>query len=81
MRVFGKPVIDITAQIELLKQRGLQIQDEARARCSNGISTGVAPRPVLADNGVISKMKKPRNRAAFSYVRFSLYSGKAYAIT
>ena len=32
MRVFGKPVIDITAQIELLKQRGLQIQDEARAR-------------------------------------------------
>ncbi|PAU62660.1 hypothetical protein BZL43_02530 [Pseudomonas sp. PICF141] len=32
MRVFHKPVIDITAQIELLKQRGLHIQDDTRAR-------------------------------------------------
>lgn len=32
MRAFHKPVIDITAQIELLKQRGLHIQDETRAR-------------------------------------------------
>jgi abortive infection bacteriophage resistance protein len=33
MRVFHKPVIDIPAQIALLKRRGLQIQDEARAHC------------------------------------------------
>ena len=32
MRAFGKPVIDITGQIQLLKHRGLQIQNEARAR-------------------------------------------------
>lgn len=31
MRVFDKPVIDIPAQIALLKQRGLQIQNEVRA--------------------------------------------------
>ena len=33
MRAFQKPVLDITAQIELLKERGLQIRDESRARC------------------------------------------------
>ncbi|WP_426205649.1 Abi family protein [Pseudomonas sp. TWP3-1] len=33
MRVFQKPVIDIPAQIVLLKQRGLRIQDESRAHC------------------------------------------------
>lgn len=32
MRVFDKPAIDIAGQIALLKARGLQIQDEARAR-------------------------------------------------
>jgi len=31
MRAFGKPVIDITGQIQLLKQRGPLIQDEALA--------------------------------------------------
>lgn len=32
MKVFDKPAIDIPGQVELLKARGLQIQDEARAR-------------------------------------------------
>lgn len=32
MRTFDKPAIDIDEQIALLKARGLQIQDEARAR-------------------------------------------------
>lgn len=32
MRVFDKPAIDIAGQIDLLKARGLQIQDEARAQ-------------------------------------------------
>ncbi|WP_269458354.1 Abi family protein [Pseudomonas granadensis] len=31
MRFFDKPVIDVPAQIALLKQRGLRIQNEARA--------------------------------------------------
>ncbi|WP_372029247.1 Abi family protein [Pseudomonas kurunegalensis] len=33
MRPFSKPVIDIPAQLALLKQRGLIIQDEAKAHC------------------------------------------------
>lgn len=33
MKRFDKPAIDISEQLELLKQRGLQIQDEARAYC------------------------------------------------
>ncbi|KHL69315.1 DNA-binding protein [Pseudomonas flexibilis] len=33
MKPFGKPAIDIPAQLELLKHRGLIIQDEDRARC------------------------------------------------
>lgn len=33
MRPFSKPAIDIPAQLALLKQRGLIIQDEAKARC------------------------------------------------
>lgn len=33
MRTFDKPAIDVPSQIELLKQRGLLIQDEARAQC------------------------------------------------
>ncbi|MFQ6350049.1 Abi family protein [Pseudomonas sp. R11F] len=31
MRTFNKPAIDVPAQLELLKQRGLHIQNEARA--------------------------------------------------
>lgn len=31
MRRFSKPAIDVPAQLELLKRRGLTIQDEARA--------------------------------------------------
>lgn len=33
MSPFTKPAIDVPAQLELLKQRGLTIQDEARAIC------------------------------------------------
>ncbi|OPA83995.1 hypothetical protein BFW86_25565 [Pseudomonas fluorescens] len=31
MRIFSKPAIDVPAQLELLKRRGLSIQNEARA--------------------------------------------------
>lgn len=33
MRCFDKPAIDISAQLSLLKQRGLEIQDESKAHC------------------------------------------------
>lgn len=33
MKPFQKPAIDIPAQLALLKQRGLSIQDEAKAHC------------------------------------------------
>ena len=33
MKPFSKPAIDIPAQLTLLKQRGLTIQDEAKAHC------------------------------------------------
>ncbi|NVZ65006.1 Abi family protein [Pseudomonas gingeri] len=33
MKRFGKPAIDIPAQLALLKQRGLSIQDERKAHC------------------------------------------------
>ncbi|MBC3949645.1 Abi family protein [Pseudomonas folii] len=33
MKLFNKPAIDIPAQLDLLKQRGLTIQDEGKAHC------------------------------------------------
>jgi abortive infection bacteriophage resistance protein len=33
LRCFDKPAIDISAQLSLLKQRGLEIQDESKAHC------------------------------------------------
>lgn len=31
MRTFSKPAIDVSAQLQLLKHRGLNVQDEVRA--------------------------------------------------